>query len=42
VDDLVITGRNANLILGWKKEVANTFEIIGIGLLHFFLGIQVL
>jgi hypothetical protein len=42
VDDLVITGSNVNLILGLKKQLANTFEMIDLGLLHLFLGIQVL
>ena len=42
VDDLVITGNNVNLILGLKKQLANTFEITDLGLLHFFFGIQIL
>jgi hypothetical protein len=42
VDDLVITRSNVNLILGLKKKLADTFEMANLGLLHFFLGIQVL
>jgi hypothetical protein len=42
VDDLVIIGSNVNLILDLKKQLAYTFERTGIGLLHFFLGIEVL
>ena len=40
VDDLVITVNNVNLILGLKKQLANTFEIIDLE--HFFLSIQIL
>ena len=42
VDDLVITGNNANLILGMKKQLVDTFEMTNLGLLHFFLHIQIL
>jgi hypothetical protein len=42
VDDLVITRSNVDLILGLKKQLADTFEMTDLGLLHFFLGIQVL
>ena len=42
VDDLDITENNANLILVLKKQLADTFEITNLGLLHFFLGIQIL
>jgi hypothetical protein len=42
VDDLVIIGINANLILGLKKRLEDTFEMIYLGILHLFLGIQVL
>ena len=42
VDDLVMTGNNVNLILGLKKQLANTFETTDLILFHFFLGIQVL
>jgi len=42
VDDLIITRNNVDLILGLKKQLDDTFEMTGLGLLHFFLGIQVL
>jgi hypothetical protein len=42
VDDLVISGSNIDLILGMKKQLENTFEMAKFGLLHFFLGIQIL
>ena len=42
VDDLVINGNNFDLILGMKKQLADTFEMTNLGLLHFFLGIQIL
>jgi hypothetical protein len=42
VDDLVITRRNVDLILGLKKQLTNTFEMTNLGLLNFILGIQVL
>ena len=42
VDDLVITKNNVNLILGLKKQLVDTFEMIDLGLLHLFLGIQIL
>ena len=41
-DDLVLTGNNGNLVLGLKRQFVDTFEIIDLGLFHFFLGIQVL
>ena len=42
VDGLLITGNNVNLILGLQKQLADTFEMIDLGLLHLFLGIQIL
>jgi hypothetical protein len=42
VDDLVIIERNVDLIMGLKKQLVDTFEIIDLGLLHLFFGIQVL
>ena len=40
VDDFVITGNNVDLTLGLKKQITNTFEMIDLGLLHFFMGIR--
>ena len=42
VDDLVLTGTNYNMIFRLKHQLANTFEMKGFGILHFFLGLQVL
>ena len=42
VDDLFITLKNVDLILGLKKQLVDTFEMTNLGLLHFFLGIQAL
>ena len=42
VDDLVIIRNNVNFILGLKKQLVDTFEMTDLGLLHFFLGIQIL
>ena len=35
IDDLVITRNNVNLILGLKKQLIETFEMIDLSLLHF-------
>ena len=42
VDDLVITGNNLDLILRLKTQLAATFEMTDLGILHYFLGLQVL
>ena len=42
VDDIVMVGNNLDLILGLKRQLAATFEMIGLGILHLFLGLQVL
>lgn len=42
VDDLVITGNHHDIILLLKRQLADTFEMIDLGILHFFLGLQVL
>jgi hypothetical protein len=42
VDDLVITGNNIDLILRLKKQLVDTFDMKDLGLLHYFLGLQVL
>ena len=42
VDDLVITRSKVNLTLGLKKQLVDTFQMINLGNLHFFLGIQIL
>ena len=41
-NDLIIIGNNVNLILSLNKQLIDAFEMTHLGLLHFFLGIQVL
>jgi hypothetical protein len=41
VDYLVIIRSDVYLIFGLKKQLANTFEMTDLGLLHFRLGFQV-
>jgi hypothetical protein len=36
VDDLIITGNSNQLILWWKKELANEVDIKDIDFLHYF------
>ena len=40
VDDLVITGAE-RLIYGCKRDLASEFEMRDIGLIHYFLGLEV-
>ena len=40
VDDLVITGAK-RLIEGCKRDLASEFEMKDIGLMHYFLGLEV-
>lgn len=42
VDDLVLTRNKPNLILRLKSQLADTFDMTDLGILHFFLGLQVL
>ena len=41
VDDLLITGSSLELILDFKKEMATKFEMSDLGLLTYYLGIEV-
>ena len=41
VDDLVITGDHTHDIEITKDQLKQVFEIIDLGLMHYFLGIQV-
>jgi hypothetical protein len=41
VDDLILTGSNAEMIEEFKKDMVNKYEMSDMGLLHYFLGIQV-
>jgi hypothetical protein len=42
VDDLVIIGNNNDLILRLKKQLDDSFDIIDLSTLYYFLGLQVL
>lgn len=41
VDDLVITGSNSSGIQKFKKEMTELFKMSDLGLLHYYLGIEV-
>eukprot|EP01018_Ginkgo_biloba_P023889 Gb_35456 [translate_table: standard] len=41
VDDLLITGNDVSMILDLKKDLQMNFEMTDLGLLHYFLGIEV-
>jgi hypothetical protein len=41
VDDLIITGTNCEDIKLFKKEMATVFKMIDLGLLRYYLGIEV-
>jgi hypothetical protein len=42
VDDLVITRNKIDIILRFKEQLADTFDMTYLGLLHYFLSLQVL
>lgn len=41
VDDLVITGGHSNELKQFKEEMKNTFQMSDLGLLHYYLGLEV-
>jgi transposase InsO family protein len=41
VDDLIFTGNNMKMIAGFKEDMMNTFEMTDLGLMNYFLGIEV-
>jgi hypothetical protein len=41
VDDLVITGTNRQGIQKFKKEMEKLFKMSDLGMLHYYLGIEV-
>jgi hypothetical protein len=41
VDDLIITGNNDDHIAQVKKELHASFKMTNLGLLHYYLGIEV-
>ncbi|PNX86396.1 putative LRR receptor-like protein kinase, partial [Trifolium pratense] len=40
VDDLIYTGNNITLINGFKEDMMKTFEMTDLGLMNYFLGIE--
>jgi hypothetical protein len=42
VDDLILTGSDPKLLNHVKTSLKNKFEMIDLGFLHYFLGLQVL
>jgi hypothetical protein len=42
VDGVVIIGNTIDLILRLKKQLATSFDMTYLGILHYFLGLQVL
>ena len=41
VDDLVYTGNNKRVIEDFKKDMMKKYEMSDLGLLHYFLGIEI-
>jgi hypothetical protein len=41
VDDLILTGNQLSLIQELKNDLKQCFEMTDLGLLHYFLGLQV-
>lgn len=41
VDDLIITGTSSNLIKAFKAEMQSKFQMSDLGLLSYYLGIEV-
>lgn len=41
VDDLILTGSSSSIIQNAKKELMAQFDMTDLGLLHYFLGLQV-
>ncbi|KAL0289456.1 UNVERIFIED_CONTAM: Retrovirus-related Pol polyprotein from transposon RE1 [Sesamum angustifolium] len=41
VDDLIYTGNNEKMIQDFKQDMMKTFEMSDLGLMHFFLGIEI-
>lgn len=41
VDDLIYTGSDVDMFDDFKKSMMNEFDMIDLGLMHYFLGIEV-
>jgi hypothetical protein len=42
VDDLICTDNSEKMMDDFKKDMMETYEISDLGMLHYFLGIEVL
>ena len=42
VDDLIYTGSNTAMFESFKKSMMAEFEMSDLGMMHYFLGIEVL
>ena len=42
VDDLIYTGNSGKMMEDFKKDMMETYEMSDLGMLHYFLGIEVL
>nr|KYP66226.1 Retrovirus-related Pol polyprotein from transposon TNT 1-94 [Cajanus cajan] len=40
VDDFIYTGINTNMIMDFREDMMKTFEMIDLGLMSYFLGIE--
>ncbi|KAK0597781.1 hypothetical protein LWI29_028530 [Acer saccharum] len=41
VDDLIYTGNNEKMMKEFKEDMMKTFEMTDLGLMHYFLGIEI-
>ena len=41
VDDLIYTGNNKEMIQAIKEDMMKTFKITDLGLMYYFLGIEI-
>ncbi|KAK8628127.1 hypothetical protein V6N13_063839 [Hibiscus sabdariffa] len=41
VDDLLVTGNSSNMVLSFKEEMKKKFEMTDLGLMNYFLGMEV-
>jgi len=41
VDDLIYMGNNKEMTQEFKKDMMKTFKMINLGLMHYFLGIEI-
>lgn len=42
VDDLIFTGNNSNMFEEFKEAMSSKFEMTDLGLMHYFLGLEVM